>query len=293
MLELGPGADILRGLGWLYIGLIVVLVGASLWFPKRWWQRVLGVAIVLLVFTGPAYLRSHKRAQIVDERKARYEVAKALFDERCKTAGEKIYKTVDAVEGLLLLNVRPRTSNPDRADPAWPYAALPDESSGDWYIKSFLLWEHLQSGQGQQDNRAARSYLNSQPSPHPGYRLVDVRSDDGSLRHYSLGLAPHEADNLVRVPTAGKPARYAVSFASIDTSAIRKHWIAGAKVTVIDTQNDEPIAESIWYAFEPGLGKTNGERSPWGFAKVCPQTGIGASPTRFFVDRVLKPKKGE
>ena len=67
MLELGPGADILRTLGWLYIGLIVVLVGASLWFPKRWWQKVVGVAVVLLVFTGPAYLRNRERAQIVDE----------------------------------------------------------------------------------------------------------------------------------------------------------------------------------------------------------------------------------
>lgn len=92
MLELGVGADILRGIGWLYIGLLVVLVIAALWFPERWWQKLLGVIVVLLVFTGPAYLRNRERGQLVDERKARYKAAKVLFDERCKTAGEEIHR---------------------------------------------------------------------------------------------------------------------------------------------------------------------------------------------------------
>ncbi|WP_143694923.1 hypothetical protein [Variovorax sp. JS1663] len=291
MLELGAGADILRSLSWLYIGLIAVLVVLALWLPSRWWQKLICVIAVLLVFTGPAYMRSRERSQIVDEGKARYEAAKALFDERCKTAGEKIHKTVENVEGVQLLSVRRRASNADRADPGWIYAALPDEASEDWYIRSFLFWEHLQDGQGQSDaNRAARSYLNATPSPYPGYRFVDAKESNGSFQRYVL--VPKEG-KLEKSTAEGQLARYAVSFSSIDTSDVRQHWIAGAKVIVTDTQSSEVLAEGTWYAFDPGLGNTDGGRSPWGFAKVCPQSGHGASPTRFFVNQVLKPKQGE
>ena len=66
MLELGAGADILRALGWAYLGLMALLIVAALWLPKRWWQKVLGVVAVLLVFAGPAYMRSLERTQLVD-----------------------------------------------------------------------------------------------------------------------------------------------------------------------------------------------------------------------------------
>ena len=39
MLELGAGADIFHGLGWLYVGLITILVGASLWFAFLLWRE--------------------------------------------------------------------------------------------------------------------------------------------------------------------------------------------------------------------------------------------------------------
>lgn len=141
MLELGAGADILRALGWLYLGLMALLIAVALWLPKRWWLKAIGVIAVLLVFVGPAYMRSHERAQLVDEHKARYEAAKAVFDERCKTAGAKIYRTVDDVEGVLLLNVRPRASERDRHDKNWPDAGIASDHGGDGYVVSFLGWE--------------------------------------------------------------------------------------------------------------------------------------------------------
>jgi len=50
-----------------------------------------------------AYIREQQAKQ--DEFQARYDKAKAIFDERCKTAGEKIYHTVEDIEGITLLNV--------------------------------------------------------------------------------------------------------------------------------------------------------------------------------------------
>ena len=71
---------------------------------------------------GAKYLRSA-------EARTRYETAKAIFDERCKQAGEKIYRTTSGVEGITLLNIYPRkpniegSYNPDR-DPMWADATL-------------------------------------------------------------------------------------------------------------------------------------------------------------------------
>jgi hypothetical protein len=89
-----------------------------------------------------------------------------------------------------------------------------------------------------------------------------------------------------------QPARYAISFADISDPADRRFWIAGTTVTVTDTKTSEILATSTWYAFEPGQGSTAGGRQPWAFATTCPISGGGNSSTRFFVDQVLKPKRG-
>ena len=63
------------------------------------------------------------------EARTRYETAKAIFDQRCQQAGEKIYRTTSGVEGITLLNIYPRkpniegSYNPDR-DPMWADATL-------------------------------------------------------------------------------------------------------------------------------------------------------------------------
>ena len=46
-----------------------------------------------------------------EERAARLAKAEAMLAERCKTAGEKIHRTVDNVEGVLLMKLRPERIN--------------------------------------------------------------------------------------------------------------------------------------------------------------------------------------
>ena len=215
MLELGPGADILRGLGWLYIGLIVVLVGASLWFPKRWWQKVLGVAVVLLVFTGPAYLRNRERAQVVDEHKTRYEAAKALFDERCKTAGEKIYGTAEDVEGVMLSNVRVDDTTANEANPNWIGAGFPKESGGSQYIMEFLYYHRIP------DSPLTLHGVLPASGGLRGYRYVDVE-EGGQRMRYALrkeseyvGAANPVAAYGVRAATSAPPPVHVVTYENI------------------------------------------------------------------------------
>ncbi len=59
-----------------------------------------------------------------------------MFAERCKTAGEKIYRTVERVQGVRLLNLRPNKVERDGQFARYdPYGY---EGGGDWYIMSFL-----------------------------------------------------------------------------------------------------------------------------------------------------------
>jgi hypothetical protein len=269
-------------------------MGFAIWIASRWWTKLIAAVCVFLIFAAYPYAVVRKEQETRRAQQERYARAKALFDERCKSAGERIFNTVDDVEGVLLLNVRGSDHAAQRANPNWPDAALPDEAGGSDYIRSFLYWEQRSSS----SNSTYRGYVNNVPadsSGHqtfPGYSFVDVKESDGAIYRYTL--AGSRRTELEKRPIKSELAsRYAVSFFNEIDPADRLKWVAGTTVTLTDMQTGEILATGTWYAFEPGMGSTDGARSPWGFAKVCPQSGSGNSPTRFFVDRILKPKQGK
>lgn len=282
--------DLIRGLETVYLLIWLGLGILAVWLPKNWKLKV--GAFVLVLIAGsvlPVYLSWQvkqevaKQKPIIEKRNAQLEAAMVRFEERCKTAGEKIYRTVENVDGIFLANVRPKSSAADWDDPNWPDAALPDEGNEDWYIRKFLFWEQRDVGE------QSRGYLNEKPSPLNGYKFVDVAQSDGSFVRYRIQKVGEAALN--KDIGSGAPARYAVSFVNMVDPADRKLWVAGTKVTIKDTKNNEIIAESTWYAIDLEQGSTVGFKSAWKLSKTCPSTAgwIGRAPTRFFVDRVLKP----
>ena len=66
---------------------------------------------------------------------------KRSFEERCKSAGEKIYQTVENVEGITLLNVPKETPQGARNDPMWEDAVFSWGGPEAEYVKKFLYWE--------------------------------------------------------------------------------------------------------------------------------------------------------
>ena len=75
----------------------------------------------------------------------RYDPAKARFDQLCQNAGERIYRTADNVDGILLLKVRGDDEkyqdsfyNP-RKDQMWEDASVESEFDREAYIEEFLL----------------------------------------------------------------------------------------------------------------------------------------------------------
>jgi hypothetical protein len=298
-------ADIFKLVLWMFFGALALALLMAMGLGKTATARLGGALLVLALFgsiTALAYYKfiaeprqfaaeeaQRKGVPTVDQYKERYAKAKALFDERCKTAGEKIYRTVEDVDGVLLLNLRADDRVANEANPDWPDAGLPNEAGGLEYIANFLKWEQ------HQDKRNPRGYLNNARSELPGYQYVDVKNEDGAINRYTLSdPGNQDSDKLSKMTLKGKPARYAVAFVNVMNPTDRAMWVAGTTVTIIDTQNDEVIATSTWYALEPGQGSRAGFRQPWRFAQTCPglRGSAARSPTRFFVDQNLKPKKG-
>ena len=266
------GLAILFAIG--YWGTMLLL----LWFlvrfaykkPKQNAGKILSgsltAAVILMLFVwmipkqfGP----SKEEIQAQEEWDRKYKEAEAVFNEQCKTAGEKIYRTVDNVEGIMLLKVIPDDNvarDTQTRDPMWADAAL-NAGTGEGFISHFL-----------------------NPMNKKGYAYVDVLQPDQSVIRYTGESSPFTQFHNPR-----KPARYAVTFENNVDPKLRRHWVAGATIRVIDRQTDEIIAEKITYAFEKGLGGTGGARMPWAFAVSCENKEIFPSKLSNFVFDVLKP----
>ncbi|MBQ9183983.1 MAG: hypothetical protein IJ143_09465 [Neisseriaceae bacterium] len=235
-------------------------------------------------------IKEIKERPIKEAQLAKYNEAKLVFDEQCKKAEEKIYRTVDNVDGIMLLKVREVENDEYQApygwlghlkDPMYPHAAIGNlESTKGAYIASFL------------HHHIVRRNLPIKK----GYAFVDVLKKDGSISRYfdyeGYGDFDEEKNAVIKNPD--NPARYAVTYENNVDPELRKHWIAGITIKIIDRQNDELLAEKTIFSFEPGVGSTAVARNPWARAIHCPKSiektaYINNPPTFRFVVSVLKP----
>lgn len=260
--------------------------------------------------------------------KLRMTEGKALFEEKCMTvAGEKIYKTVPEVEGVLLMKVRPRSGEREQSDLMWPGAAFARETEGDGYITSFLGTELPQSdGKGgirplTQEWRGLvtpRAPEQRSPFDRPGYRWVEVLDDKDGKRYrvtgsekvvgkkdtsaYNVQLAlkknPDYDLNIYRwtldkVPATGASPRYGVTYEDHVIPEERRLGLASSTVKVLDLSTGEVLGEMLRYAWSPGA-PSPANPTPWLTAYRCPSYPVGTdSATRKFVDQILIPKKDQ
>ena len=177
-----------------------------------------------------AYIREQQAKQ--DEFQARYDKAKAIFDERCKTAGEKIYHTVEGIEGITLLNMPQKYTHALINDPMWEGAALPHSGGGDNYIRSFLNWEVYRK------NETIKLALHPNPgmmrpgsydAVYPGYQYVDVRQNDNTYLRYRYPADEDREDyrKMITEQVNDTQARYAVEFKPIIDPADRQYYEIG------------------------------------------------------------------
>ena len=268
------------------------------------------IALFALFLTASATPQADAQKTPTQERLAK---AEALFKERCQTAGEKIYRTVDKVEGIFLMKLRLSSNYGKQYEMDDPYG---HDSTGEEYFNSFLV------GRNQNGFLSRREDVVRQ-----GFRYVEaLDSQDGKRYRYTGGMKvvgkkdvnakgvqmaiernPNYDLNIYafvldKTPATGPQPRYGVTYDDISSREDRDYWIAGSSLKVIDLKTNEVMAERIGYMMDRGQGSTAGGRSPWLLAarNACPEFPMDGSrqadqvgQMRNFVEKVLKPIQGK
>ncbi|WP_314889373.1 hypothetical protein [Cardiobacterium hominis] len=263
---------------------------------KAWRNNIIATVVVLGGVLAWIFIPSADERRLNREAEIRRQnrlKSRAVFEELCKTAGEKIYRTADNVEGVTLLKVWDGESI-HKEDKLWKYAGLPGQYGQDGYIKGFLKWEVEIIPTGYPRYREMQFQPERQNHPyvlHGRYSYVDVKQKDGTFLRYRLDENRKEDYKMISAPIK-IPSRYAVTFDNPIVPEEREHWIAHTRATVIDLQDNTVMASKDWYSFESQQGY--GRYSMWVTAATCPELGVTtANPIRLFIGDVLKPKSGE
>jgi hypothetical protein len=262
------------------------------------------IACVALLAT--ALLGCSATARRQHELSERQKTAMAMFNERCKRAGELIHRTVDDVEGIFLMKVRPvRINYGDQYALDDPYGR--DLSGGGGYIESFLRGSY-DFGSGKKEiGPASRGYLYVEtvdPKDAVRYRytgsIKEVTHVDSVMSGGDGKTTFNSKEFVVEQAVArGEGPRYGVTYDDVSTHEERDYWIAGSSLKVIDLHTNEIVAERLGYMVDLFQGSRAGGRSPWLFAAdhACPAfpgkygSFNQARQTERFVEKVLKPKE--
>ncbi|MEP7301981.1 MAG: hypothetical protein ABI699_10670 [Caldimonas sp.] len=240
---------------------------------------VMGLLVVLIFVLGPG-LSSFQRIEVERDgaraTKARLEAAMARFNQRCAGAGERVTRTAEQIDGLVIMNTRPEAlSHSDQFLMDDPYGR--NCVGGDDCIASYLF-----------DYRMVQSGAGLEPSTPRVYQFVDVVDAAGQRYRYTKD-SPNAP--LMRSPTSESAPRYGVLWTDVSSREDRDDWIAGGSIRVVDLLTQEVIAERIGYLIDVGQGARGGGRSPWNWARsngpVCPSVG---DHNVTFVAKVLQPR---
>ena len=283
---------------------------------KRLRNNLIATPLALLAAFAWAYIassddraRQREMQAKAEARQKEYLESKAIFAERCKSAGEKIYQTVANVEGITLLNVPEDSPQSSYNDPMWENAALPWSGTEEEYIKKFLFWEI------RYDNNSMIDLKTVDPRPsaretqirlwgHPtnmsehekayrGYRYADAQQKD---KHFLRYRFPDDKDRkdkeTLLVQAIERPSRYALEYKPIVDPEDRKHWIAGLTVNIYDLQTNTLMATKTWYALNPSQGHAY-QTWEWSRLENCPAGEADITYIRYFLNRVIQPKQGD
>ena len=138
---------------------------------KAHWNQTSSVLRILFLAAASMFHSSGVAA--AETPQDRLEKAVAMFRERCQTAGEKIYRTIDNVDGIFLLKLRPDAINyGDQFRMDDPYGR---DLGGDGYIKNFLL------------GRNARGSITNTNTVRNGYLFVEAIDPTDGIRYRYTG----------------------------------------------------------------------------------------------------------
>ena len=283
---------------------------------KRLRNNLIATPLALLAAFAWAYIassddraRQREMQAKAEARQKEYLESKAIFEERCKSAGEKIYQTVENVEGITLLNIPKERPQGARNDPMWEDAVFSLGGPEEEYVKEFLYWEI------RYDNNSMIDLKTVDPRPsaretqirlwgHPtnmteyqrayrGYRYIDVKQKDKRFLRYRFPDDKDRKDiDTLLVQPIERPSRYALEYKPIVDPEDRKHWVAGLTVNIYDLQTKTLMATKTWYALNPTQGHAY-QTDEWFRLERCPAGEADSTYIRYFLNRVIQPKQGD
>ena len=284
---------------------------------KRLRNNLIATPLALLAAFAWAYIassddraRQREMQAKADARQKEYLASKAIFEERCKSAGEKIYQTVENVEGITLLTVPKESPQGARNDPMWEGAVFSWGEAEEEYVKKFLYWEIiyddnpmriLQSVDPRPSARETQIRLWGHPTnmteyqkAYRGYRYIDVKQKDKRFLRYRFPDDKDRKDiDTLLVQPIERPSRYALEYKPIVDPEDRKHWVAGLTVNIYDLQTNTLMATKTWYALNliQGHGRAY-QTDEWSKVEACPNEK-GIEYIRRFANRIIQPKQGD
>lgn len=313
-IDLTPFGSLITGIGILYWLVALAAAGIAWWYPERRWVKLISAVVVLIAFIYPMAMHVQNKRQQDNEATAQLARATALFQEQCKSAGERITRTVDNVEGVVWMKWRDSRLNPsDQFTLDDPYG---HDCEGDaCVIRLLRITRGVElNPEGAKRHSGVYDFVETvDPEDGRWYRYVGAmklspswKPEEVARLKRETGRDPAPNGHLVSFERKAidKPtARYGITWDDISTRRDREHWIAGGALKVIDLQSAEVVAERIGYMIDrgQGVGRQGGFRSPWGFAEnwACPEfPQIDASDPRrrrsyletaTFVQRAIKP----
>jgi hypothetical protein len=298
-LDLTPFGSLLSAVGVIYwllaaLGLWWALRGSSPWRTKL--LRALPMVLLFGFIPGRMGWESYQARRRLD-------ASMVLFNQRCKTAGERIYRSVENVDGIVWMKWRSMGTNKGQFTLDDPYGK---DCSGDDCIKRLLRvtkGAELNPEDATEHARGYRFVETIDPGDGQRYRYIGViksvatRTTD-EVEQYKRNSGGRDPGlnvygfALQRDPITSFTARFGIAWDDLSAQEDREHWIAGGALKAIDLQTNGVIAERIGYLIDSGQGSTAGFRDPWGWAQAygprCPGT---AERTWNFSTRVLRLTK--
>lgn len=315
-------SDALRLLGWGYVFLGMATLIAALTVPKKGLHKVAGALLVILAFSAVPIALVHKATYRSPEQKQEEQAARerakhamALFEAHCKNAGEKIYKVIDNVDGVLWMKWRDDYRNvADQFRLDDPYG---QDCNGMGCMELMLRITKEASLNPELVRRRARGYRFIEANPdgkgymrftgalvwNPTWSPEAIEKEKADRAKLGQNVSQWVYVYKSEAVAIDKPsARYGVTWEDISTKEDREYWIAGSALKIIDLQTNELVAERVGYMIDRAQGSRDGARSPWLFAEydACPafdrvdgSSLSKASRTSGFIYRVLKPSRDE
>jgi hypothetical protein len=215
----------------------LVICSWLLWKSKR--PRAAAIAAFIL-FGGPAITYGYLHFKAVHDQTT-YEEDLAYLQDLCaKYGGDKVYKTVDDVQGVFQMKAYNPDGDSQWADQygmvePWAIAHYGDQRSrpshlgirgnGYWFIEG-------QPGHGLGDG-----------PPYIRHLFLTTKDKVENPNSEAVMTADGFALERKEVKDQSLKSRYGYTTEDLTTPELRKRWIGGGKLTIIDLQTKEVIAE--------------------------------------------------